>query len=742
VAKQLKDVFLMNEDESYAEALRRIGDCGKKGGKKLDFSDFFSLKTIPPEITGLETLAELDITGLKKIPDFIGSIRSLKMLSIGSRHSDVHEYEKEKIVLPRSLAGLSNLQNLHVGYNVELPEWLWNMDSLSALTIFNDSSENITPAIGNLKNLRQLRIHGKNISSLPGTIAELPLVTMDLSCPKLESLPASFSNLKKVTALHITNCNFSALPGFLCDWPELAELMIGMENTFQGPYTELTKIPENIGNLKKLRILDLEGTSIRKIPESLGYCPLERLKISGDFQTMPETFGKLTNLKKLELTAYKLKKLPPSFGRLVSLEELDLYGRIQELPESFGNLSSLKKLSIRTEENILLPETFGDLAALEELYIEADTMKTLPGSIGKCGALKIFILTSDEIRKLPESLGKLISLEQFHVDAFNLEKIPDTLGNLGALKHLDIFSGALAAFPESMGKLKKLETLWLDAYHVQELPASFEKLSYVKNKNINTGRKEQAVRSFLCAKKRDASVPGFDELKYMSHKYRRKIFEKFSVRQLETLLCSAPRRHNAGELEKEIVKNIILVRCCRLNRKFKWTAENIRRITEVSDKFLAAWEEGFVKAKVVIDMLYEKAEDKDRFWDNYDAEIILDPEILLPDTVSGEFEYPVNGVYSVLMDYFNAEFELDLALSGDYDPETKNENGFRENIHINHDLSWNIEGFGDIDLKDHYICYAIYVLYSHNNWANADILKINNISSEVRVTCLHNTGPF
>jgi hypothetical protein len=67
---------------------------------------------------------------------------------------------------------------------------------------------------------------------------------------------------------------------------------------------------------------------------------------------------------------------------------------------------------------------------------------------------------------------------------------------------------------------------------------------------------------------------------------------------------------------------------------------------------------------------------------------------------------------------------------------TKDEKGFRENSHVNHDLSWNIEGFGDIELKDHYICYAIHILYSHNEWANEDILRINYIESEIRITRL------
>jgi hypothetical protein len=95
------------------------------------------------------------------------------------------------------------------------------------------------------------------------------------------------------------------------------------------------------------------------------------------------------------------------------------------------------------------------------------------------------------------------------------------------------------------------------------------------------------------------------------------------------------------------------------------------------------------------------------------------------------------------MDYLDSEFELNIHIGeNDYNPTTKDESGFREDIHICRDLSWNIEGFGDIDLAEQYICYAIHVLYSHNEWANKDILKINRISSRVKITFQGEGGIF
>jgi hypothetical protein len=165
----------------------------------------------------------------------------------------------------------------------------------------------------------------------------------------------------------------------------------------------------------------------------------------------------------------------------------------------------------------------------------------------------------------------------------------------------------------------------------------------------------------------------------------------------------------------------------RLNQKFKWTSENIKRVVKVSDKMLAAWEKAFLKAKNLIAMMYAKEENKKSFWSNYNITISISPEIWAKEKKSGEWDFN-DGVYHVLSKYLsypNNELEMNIGKDG--------EKHFRKDIHIDRKLSWNIEGFGDIELKDEYICYAIHILYSHKEWTNEDILKINNIRANVEI---------
>jgi len=142
--------------------------------------------------------------------------------------------------------------------------------------------------------------------------------------------------------------------------------------------------------------------------------------------------------------------------------------------------------------------------------------------------------------------------------------------------------------------------------------------------------------------------------------------------------------------------------------------------TEIYCHFLKAWEDGFARAKLIIEALYKKEQDKKSFQDKYDIKITLHPKMQ-----SSNFSY-------VITRYFNPDVELYMRIS--YDPATKNEDNFRKSIHIKKELSWNIEGLGGSELEGYYICYTLHIPYLHNNWTLEDILSINNIVTEIKVS--------
>ena len=114
-------------------------------------------------------------------------------------------------------------------------------------------------------------------------------------------------------------------------------------------------LPEAIGQLKKLKTLDLQAYSLSgTLPSSLfDLSELEKLRIV-DAKHMqpspiPEEIGKLTNLTVLDLSGINLTGIiTPEIGRLTGLTSLSLFSNelTGGIPDSFGNLLNLETLDL------------------------------------------------------------------------------------------------------------------------------------------------------------------------------------------------------------------------------------------------------------------------------------------------------------------------------------------------------------------------------------------------------------
>lgn len=215
--------------------------------------------------------------------------------------------------------------------------------------------------------------------------------------------------------------------------------------------------------------------------------------------------------------------------------------------------------------------------------------------------------------------------------------------------------------------------------------------------------------------------------------YNKENLEKYSLKKLETLLLSIPTGSNASEKQRDLAESIIFKRNEMLMKQFKPSQKNILRVVKVSDKFLKAWENGFVMAKVMLDALYEREQNKASFKDKYKAKIKLYPQVFYKNSINGEWEER-GDVHNVLMDYFDPICGICMSL--DYDPATKDESDFWNNQHhVSGKENWNCFACEPDFFKDYHLCYAIHELHEHNNFAWQDIARINNI--EVTVEILH-----
>ena len=237
----------------------------------------------------------------------------------------------------------------------------------------------------NLPNLTRLDVNRNQISSLPDSIHRLEnLDYLWLLLNRIPSLPDKFGHLNKLAYLNLGSNSLSELPESFVELDSLKWVW------FSG--NSLTSLPDSIHKLSNLTRLIVNNNLLDSLPESI--VELSKLTELRTYHNvgigeLPDSIGKLTNLRILDAFQNGLQSIPPSIGNLSNLEELTLYSnQFTTLPNSIGNLSNLKTLDLRINDNLnALPESIGNLANLNSLLIEnIPNLNCFPVSMGTlCG---------------------------------------------------------------------------------------------------------------------------------------------------------------------------------------------------------------------------------------------------------------------------------------------------------------------------------------------------------------------
>lgn len=124
----------------------------------------------------------------------------------------------------------------------------------------------------------------------------------------------------------------------------------------------LKRIPPNIGNLRKLRVLDLEENRLEQLPNEIGY---------------------LRDLQKLIVQSNQLT----------------------QLPRAIGHLNNLVFLSVGENNLSYLPEEIGTLENLESLYVNDNpTLHNLPFELALCSNLQIMSIENCPLSQIPAEI--------------------------------------------------------------------------------------------------------------------------------------------------------------------------------------------------------------------------------------------------------------------------------------------------------------------------------------------------
>ncbi|KAL3745699.1 hypothetical protein ACJRO7_014765 [Eucalyptus globulus] len=377
-----------------------------------------------------------------------------------------------------------------------------------------------------LSSLRWLHWQGCPRHLLAENLDLTELVVLDLSWSKVSDKWNGWSEIKKakkLRVLNLTGCydmiRTPDLSHYKClerlnlerciRLVEIGSSVKSLESLVLLNFTELNKLPEELGSLKSLEEILIDGTVVQEIPASI---------------------SRMQNLRRFSAcNCLSLIRLPNSISHVKSLRVFTLNGtKITKLPLS-AELEKLQHLSINHCRSILkLPTSLGSLASLIELDLSSTGIVELPNTVNKLYLLRVLKIDFTFVRELPRAIWKLKRLEELHASRCRslAGEIPRDIEELSRLRVLRLGYSRIRGLPDSISTLPNLQTLDLlhcDKLHrVPELPSTLISLS-VSSKSMYTipdiSSLVKLVELFLADGSQELVLPDQSQIEAKGHTY-------------------------------------------------------------------------------------------------------------------------------------------------------------------------------------------------------------------------------
>ncbi|XP_022754146.1 LRR receptor-like serine/threonine-protein kinase ERECTA [Durio zibethinus] len=394
----------------------------------------------------------------------------------------------------------------------------------------------ISPAIGNLKDLLTIDLRGNRLSGqIPDEIGDCSsLKSLDLSFNELHGdIPFSISKLKQLEFLILKNNQLiGPIPSTLSQIPSLKVLDLAQNKltgeiprliywnevlqylglrgnnlvgTLSSDMCQLTglwyfdvrnnsltgSIPQNIGNCTAFQVLDLSYNQLTgEIPFNVGFLQVATLSLQGNHLSgkIPSVIGLMQALAVLDLSCNNLNgPIPPILGNLTYTEKLYLHGNqlTGSIPPELGNMTKLHYLELN--DNHLtghIPPELGKLTELFDLNVANNNLEgSIPDNLSSCTNLNSLNVHGNKLNgTIPPAFEGLESMTYLNLSSNNIKGfIPIELSRIGNLDTLDISNNNISgSIPSSLGDLEHLLKLNLSRNHLTGvIPAEFGNLRSV-----------------------------------------------------------------------------------------------------------------------------------------------------------------------------------------------------------------------------------------------------------------------
>lgn len=193
---------------------------------------------------------------------------------------------------------------------------------------------------------------------------------------------------------------------------DVARGRVDPADTIKLKATPVLHLPDVVFEIAHLKTLHLSDCDLRTLPHEVGNLGmLETLKLHDNprLDALPTALGQLPKMKHLEIVGSKVRELPPMHG-LANLEHLAIESSpLTWVPRDIGNAQKLKTLSLSHTYLRDVPASIGNLTKLTELKLHNNVgLTSIPDAIGKLRRLKTLDLSHcPQLRSLPASIGNL-----------------------------------------------------------------------------------------------------------------------------------------------------------------------------------------------------------------------------------------------------------------------------------------------------------------------------------------------
>ena len=174
-----------------------------------------------------------------------------------------------------------------------------------------------------------------------------------------------------------------------------------------------------VENAKSVKKLTITRQNIKELGRIGKFSNLEELTIDciQELDRIPDDIGELKNLKVLKMdcgnSGTMNPQLPESLGRLLKLKELVLYGA--QDPSGEGRSSRAAPSTVRRK----LPNSLINLKKLEKLNLGRNNYRVIPQVVFSMTGIKELIVEYNNITDLPKDLLRLPSLSKIVLNGNN-----------------------------------------------------------------------------------------------------------------------------------------------------------------------------------------------------------------------------------------------------------------------------------------------------------------------------------